>query len=159
METREQEMETREMDSLGVQPRFDRQIGITSRSEALGTCVAALDLAAEHRNIEGRIHGGVFLALLDTAMGHAIATLRGQERIAGAATMQFSCQFLRPPEGARLEARGTVMRLGGSSAFVEGVLRDERGAEIARAHGVWRLWRRPAEAPGAAGAPESDAGS
>lgn len=124
-----------------VHPRFDLHLGISTSSEAPGTCLAELTLAPEHRNIEGRVHGGVLLALLDTAMGHAIASLHGRERLTGTATMQFSCQFLRPPATRRIKAVGNVTRLGGSSAYVEGVLRDEEGSEVARAHGVWRIWR------------------
>jgi acyl-CoA thioesterase len=130
------------LDEGGVLPRFDRHLGITTHVEAAGTCTAELRLKPEHRNIEGRIHGGVFLALLDTAMGHAIASLEESEGVAGAATMQLSCQFMRPPAGDVLHARGAVVRVGQTSAFVEGILLDDRGAEVARAHGVWRLWRR-----------------
>ena len=125
---------------MSVHPRFDQHLGIGTRSDAPGTCVAGLRLGPEHRNIEGWIHGGVFLTLLDTAMGHAIASLRG-EGLSSAATIQFSCQFLQPPQGERLEARGAVVRMGGTTAFVEGELRDDRGIEVARAHGVWRVWR------------------
>jgi acyl-CoA thioesterase len=128
------------LDESGVLPRFDRHLGITTRSDAPGVCTAELTLAPEHRNIEGRVHGGVLMSVLDTAMGHAIATLDA-EGVAGAATMQFSCQFVNPPAGEVLYARGEVKRLGGSSAFIEGVLRDDRGTEVARAHGVWRVWR------------------
>jgi uncharacterized protein (TIGR00369 family) len=137
-------MPERDLDHEGVFPRFDRHLGIATRSDAPGICTAEMTLAPEHRNIEGRVHGGVLLTLLDTAMGHAIASLKG-ETLTGAATMQLSCQFLNPPEGSSISARGEVTRLGGSSAFVEGVLRDDRGAEVARAHGVWRVWR-PQEA-------------
>ncbi len=130
------------LDETGVLPRFDRFLGITTRFEEPGVCTAELALAPEHRNIEGRVHGGVLLVLLDTAMGHAIASLAGgREVVAGAATMQFSCQFLNAPAGQLLHARGKVSRLGRSSVFIEGVLRDDRGTEVARAHGVWRVWR------------------
>lgn len=129
------------LDGPGVSPTFDRHLNITSRSDSPGTCMAQLDLVPEHRNIEGRIHGGVLLTLLDTAMGHAIASLREREGIAGAATMQISCQFLQPPGSGRLEAHGRVTRLGGKSAFVDGILRDAAGTEVARAQGVWRVWR------------------
>ncbi|HEY7462047.1 MAG TPA: PaaI family thioesterase [Gemmatimonadota bacterium] len=133
------------LDESGILPRFDRHLRIVTRVEAPGVCAAELALTPEHRNIEGRIHGGVYLTLLDTAMGHAIASLGPDAGLGGAATMQFSCQFLRPPTGELLQARGTVLRLGRTSAFVEGILRDERGTEVARAHGVWRVWRGEAE--------------
>jgi uncharacterized protein (TIGR00369 family) len=137
--------EDRARDGGAVRPRFDLHLGITTRSEAPGSCVAELTLAAEHRNIEGSVHGGVFLTLLDTAMGHAVATLHDRERLAGAATIQFSCQFLRPPAGSKVAAVGTVVRVGRTSAFVDGVLRDDAGSEVARAHGVWRIWREAGE--------------
>jgi len=126
---------------MSVKPTFDTHLGIATRTEEPGICVAELVLTAEHRNIEGRVHGGVFLVMLDTAMGHTIATVQEREAIAGAATMQFSCQFLDAPQGERLEARGRLVRLGRTSAFIAGTLRDDRGVEIARAHGVWRIWR------------------
>lgn len=129
-----------DVDRAGVLPRFDRHIGVTTRVESPGVCIATLELAPEHRNIEGRIHGGIALTLLDTAMGHAVGSL-GREKVTGAATMQISCQFLAAPAGCLLEARGTVTRLGGRSAFVDGVVSDDAGTEIARAHGVWRVWR------------------
>jgi acyl-CoA thioesterase len=128
----------------GVEPRFDERLGILSRSDGPGTCTSELELAPEHRNMEGWIHGGVFLSVLDTAMGHSIATLRKREGIARAATIQLSCQFLAPPRGRRVRAVGRVLRLGGRSAFVEGVLTDEAGTDVARAHGVWRVWRTEA---------------
>ncbi|MFN2433464.1 MAG: PaaI family thioesterase [Gemmatimonadota bacterium] len=134
-----------DVDTLGVLPRFDRHLGIATRVESPGVCVAVLELAPEHRNIEGRIHGGVALTLLDTAMGHAVGSL-GPAVVEGAATLQLSCQFLAAPAGLRMEARGMVTRLGGRSAFVDGTVRDERGTEIARAQGVWRVWR-PATSP------------
>ncbi len=129
-----------DLDGLGLRPRFDLHLGVTTRSDQPGRCVAALRLRPEHRNIEGWIHGGVFLTVLDTAMGHAVGSLRSRG-VRGAATMQLSCQFVQPPQGERLEAEGRVVRLGRTSAFVEGVLRDEGDREIARAQGVWRVWR------------------
>jgi uncharacterized protein (TIGR00369 family) len=130
-----------ELASTDSPMRFDEHLGIRTRAEAPGSCIAEMLLQPEHRNIEGWIHGGVFLVVLDTAMGHAIASLEGVEDISSAATMQLSCQFLSPPQGRRIEARGTVVRLGRTSAFIEGSLRDDAGVEIARAHGVWRIWR------------------
>ena len=135
-----------------VLPRFDVHLGITSRADEPGVCTAELRLSPEHRNIDGRIHGGVFLTLLDTAMGHAIASLGEREGVAAAATMQFSCQFLDVPRSDAVTAEGRVVRLGGRSAFVEGVLRDAAGTLVARAHGVWRVWRARGGGAGAAGA-------
>ncbi|MBA2565574.1 MAG: PaaI family thioesterase [Gemmatimonadetes bacterium] len=129
-----------EWDAAGVRPRLDLHLGIRTRSDSPGTCVATMRLRPEHRNIEGRIHGGVFLTLLDTTMGHAVASKR-EEDVQRAATMQLSCQFLAPPVGERMECHARIVRLGGRSAFVEGSVRDEHGTEIARAHGVWRVWR------------------
>jgi acyl-coenzyme A thioesterase PaaI-like protein len=40
-----------------------------------------------------------------------------------------------------VRALGRVTRLGGRSAFVEGLLTDDAGTDVARAHGVWRVWR------------------
>jgi len=115
--------------------------------ERLGPGRVACRLATDdrHRNIQGVVHGSVTMALLDTAMGHAMDSLLGAGEFCS--TTQFSVQFLRAVRpGARLEALGEVTHRGRRIAYLEGVCRDGSGEAVARAHGTWYVGtRRPAD--------------
>ena len=62
-----------------------------------------------HQNIQGVIHGVVPVALMDTAMGHALDSLLAEGEFCS--TTQISVQFLRAVRpGQRIEAVGQVTR-------------------------------------------------
>jgi len=89
-----------------------------------------------HQNIQGVIHGVVPVALMDTAMGHALDSLLAEGEFCS--TTQISVQFLRAVRpGQRIEAEGRVTRKGRRIAYLEGVCRDAEGELVARAHGTW----------------------
>ncbi|MBL9085535.1 MAG: PaaI family thioesterase [Planctomycetia bacterium] len=132
---------------------FVELLGLEESAGPPGTYVCALTVDARHQNIQGVIHGSVLMALLDTAMGHALsAGLRPDEFCS---TTQWSVQFLKASRpGDRLIATGRVVQKGNRIAFLEGVCRNAAGDEVARAHGTWYVGRLDAaRAPGAAGAP------
>jgi uncharacterized protein (TIGR00369 family) len=89
-----------------------------------------------HQNIGGVVHGSVTFALLDTAMGHALAgTLAPGEFCS---TVQISVQYLRAARpGDPLVALGRVVRRGRRVAYLEGLCTGAEGQEIARAQGTW----------------------
>src|SRR5262245_26726508 len=85
--------------------------GLTESSVAAGEHVCSLAVTDQHQNIQGVIHGSVVIAVLDTAMGHALTGLLGPGEFCS--TTQLSVQFLRAARpGDRLEARGKVVRKG-----------------------------------------------
>ena len=123
-----------------------RQVGFVEtlgiHEVVLSPGVVRCDLTATeaHRNIQGVVHGSVLVALLDTAMGHALSgTLTADEFCS---TTQFSVQFLKASRpGDRLAATGKITRRGSRIAYMEGTCVDGEGAEIARAHGTWYVGR------------------
>jgi uncharacterized protein (TIGR00369 family) len=100
------------------------------------------DLAVDerHRNIQGVVHGSVVIALLDTAMGHALSGTLVEGEFCS--TTQLSVQFLKASRpGDRLSAVGRVTKRGSRIAYLEGVCRNAGGDEVARAHGTWYVGR------------------
>lgn len=82
----------------------------------------SLVLGPQHTNPNGVMHGGVVTALMDEAIGGAIAGQRGMEvmREAPHATVEMNASFMaaaRP--GDRIVVEGRVLRLGRSMAFGE----------------------------------------
>ncbi|HKV90121.1 MAG TPA: PaaI family thioesterase [Thermoplasmata archaeon] len=122
---------------------FHRSVGFTvdPASTGAGVCVVAGEVKARHLNINGVVHGGVYATILDTAMGGAVVTTLREDEVT--ATTSLYIEFLRPAvKGARLRARGEVVRRGRHLAFVEGNLYDGDGVRLSQAHGTWYIWAK-----------------
>jgi uncharacterized protein (TIGR00369 family) len=113
-------------------------LGIVEEAVRPGEVRCTLRTDERHRNIQGVIHGSVTMAVLDTAMGHAITSLLGPDEFCG--TTQFSIQYLKALRpGDLLVAVGSVTHRGRRVAYLEGTCRDGEGNLVARAHGTWHV--------------------
>jgi len=84
----------------------------------------------QHFNPYGALHGGVVLALLDTAMGHAVATkvhAAGRFNVAA----QMNTNFLAPVYLGTLRARANVVKVGKRLAVVDARVEDGDGTVVA----------------------------
>ena len=110
--------------------------------EALGPGRVRCRLAAgeQHQNIQGVVHGVVPMALMDTAMGHALDGLLAEGEFCS--TPQISIQFLRAVRpGETIEAIGEVTRKGNRLAYLEGRCLNAEGELVGRAQGTWYIGR------------------
>jgi len=123
---------------------FNAHLGAEVERVAEGVVVARLALLPLHKNEGGFTHGGVYSALLDTAMGSAVfSTLPAG---GWCATTALSIQYLDSAREGTLVAEGRVLRRGRRVAFVSGELRDAAGRLLATAQGSWQLGTaRPAQ--------------
>ncbi len=111
-------------------------LGLIETAIAPGVVRCDLTVDERHRNIQGVTHGSVAIALLDTAMGHALSGLLAPDEFCS--TTQLSIQFLRASRpGDHLQAIGRVSRKGRRIAYLEGSCVNDAGDEVARAHGTW----------------------
>lgn len=83
-----------------------------------------------HFNPNGSLHGGVLMALMDTAMGFAIASHVFPEGRFNAAA-EMSTRFLAPVRDGLVKAEATVLKIGKRLATVEARVTDEAGNLIA----------------------------
>jgi uncharacterized protein (TIGR00369 family) len=94
-----------------------------------------LRVEERHLNHRGSAQGGLLSTFVDFAMGRAIEqdAEDGKDR----ATVSLTVDFLKPvPEGAWLESRATVDRVGSTLSFADCSLTvDDR--EVVRARAVW----------------------
>lgn len=87
---------------------------------------------AAHYNPYGVLHGGVVMALMDSAMGQAVAAVvHANGRFNAAA--QMSVNFLAPVKSGTLRARARVVKVGKRLAVVEASASDDAGTLIAMA--------------------------
>jgi len=100
------------------------------RADDGGGVVWEYQVDPRHYNPYGALHGGVVLALLDTAMGHAVAT---KIHAAGRfnAVAQLSTNFLAPVYVGLLRARANVLKVGKRLAVVEARAEDADGTVVA----------------------------
>jgi len=83
-----------------------------------------------HYNPFDMLHGGVVMALLDSAMGHAVATIiHASGRFNAAAQMNIN--FLAPVKAGTLRARAEVVKVGKRLAVVEAKATDDAGTLVA----------------------------
>lgn len=116
-------------------------MGLTEEALEPGAVRCTLLTDDRHRNIQGVVHGSVTMAVLDTAMGHALDGLLTPEEFCS--TTQISFQFLRGVwPGQRLDAVGRVTRKGRRIAYLEGECRNQDDEVVARAQGTWYVGTR-----------------
>ena len=84
-----------------------------------------LAIGPQHLNTIGLVHGGIYMSLLDVALGHAVSfcTVPGNARFS--TTVSLTTNFLRGAKGGVLTAIGRVEGLEGRMATGSGEVRDE----------------------------------
>ena len=106
---------------------YRQLIGYRTKAWREGYGEIELLLGSQHLNSVGIVHGGVYAALLDVAMGHAVSycTVPGNFRFS--TTMSLNTHFLKGARGRVLTAVGHVEAVEGRVATAVGEVRDEHG--------------------------------
>ncbi len=118
-----------EMDERRRSP-FSALIGTRMEERGDGYVRMSLAIGPQHTNPNGVMHGGVATTMMDSALGAALGSLRGDAaRRDPHATIAMNASFLagaRP--GDRIVVEGRVLRMGKTIAFGEAEAR--RGDEL-----------------------------
>jgi len=115
------------------EPLFAR---IDERQYALGT-----RLREVHCNSRGLVHGGFIAAIADNAMGLScgLALTQGGRKVTGMVTVNLSVDYVGQAKvGDWLETDSTVVKLGGSLAFLETRL-ISGDTVVARANATFKI--------------------
>jgi uncharacterized protein (TIGR00369 family) len=112
-------------------------LGFVLRDGEAGRSIWEYRVDASHFNPYGTLHGGVLMALLDTAMGFAVSRVAENGRFNAAAEM--STRFLAPVRGGVVTAEANVLKIGRRLAIVEGRATDESGNLVAVASATHAL--------------------
>ncbi len=100
---------------------FSAFIGTEMEEMRDGYVRLSLVLQRHHTNPNGVMHGGVVTTMMDSALGAALGSLRGDEAKRNPhATIEMNASFLAAARaGDEIVVEGRVLRLGKSIAFGE----------------------------------------
>ncbi|HEV3469426.1 MAG TPA: PaaI family thioesterase [Pyrinomonadaceae bacterium] len=123
--------ETARLEEALARVPYARLLGLEFVAAERGGATFALDWREELSRMEGILHGGAIVSLLDTAAAFAVLTLLapGQRTV----TVDLTVHFLRPISSGRVEARARVLREGRRVCIISVEATDQTGVLISTA--------------------------
>ena len=106
-------------------------LGIRADEYAADRVVLSLEWAPSLCTAGGLLHGGVIMALADSA-GGACALLNLPAGSAGTSTVESKTNFLGAVRGGRVTATATPLHRGGTTIVVETSIHDDAGKLVAK---------------------------
>lgn len=106
-------------------------LGIKADGYTPEQVVFSLDWAPSLCTANGLLHGGVIMALADSA-GGACAMLNLPDRAKGTATIESKTNFLGAVRSGTVAAIATPLHRGGTTIVVETSVRDQAGKLVAK---------------------------
>ncbi|OEU88152.1 phenylacetic acid degradation protein [Streptomyces abyssalis] len=106
-----------------------------------GTIEVAFEAGEQFKNPGGAVQGGFLAAMLDDAMGPALAATLPPDRLAP--TLDLHVQYLRPARPGRFTGRGRVVQRGKEVCFLAGELLGADGKTVAVATATARIQAMP----------------
>lgn len=103
-----------------------------------GEAVLEMEIAEQHRNRVGVVHGGVLAALIDTACGFcgSYTDTPGEQR--GVATLSLTTSFTAPARDGVLRTIGKKRGGGRNTFFASAEVFDSQGVMVAFGEGTFR---------------------
>jgi uncharacterized protein (TIGR00369 family) len=114
---------------------FATLLGFSVKSVELGQAVIEIEMNEHHVNPSGTLHGGVYCAIADTAMGVAFATMLDEGE--ALATLELKINYLKPLWKGKILALGKVVKKGKVTGLVECDVLDENEQLVARASSTY----------------------
>jgi uncharacterized protein (TIGR00369 family) len=120
------------LSGLSITSPFVSLLGVEIAAQGDSYACIRLAVASSHAGTDGRAHGGVLTALLDTACALALWGARKEEaRERAHASIEMSASFLSDVAvGDVIVAEGRVLRLGRQVAFAESEARRASDGQI-----------------------------
>jgi uncharacterized protein (TIGR00369 family) len=100
-----------------------------------------LALGPQHMNSVGITHGGVYMAMLDAAFGHAVTWCPVPAHVRRSVTLSLTTSFLTPAKTGVIKAVGRLEGVSERIATASGEVVDEAGQVLAVGQGSFRYFR------------------
>lgn len=126
---------TQAVTDLINQGPFFRHLAMTVKEIGPGYSLVEMELAREHLNPFGGIHGGAYASVIDTAAYWA-AYCELDEQV-GLITLDLKVDYLAPISSGRIVVKGRSIKIGRTICLAEAVAMDERDKWLA--HGSSKM--------------------
>ena len=123
-----------------------QHLGVRLVDAAPGYCEFRLDIAPQHLNRSGGLHGGVIATLLDAACGYAGLHNEGGAPAGNSSTVMLAISYLAGARAGGLRAIGRLTGGGRGIYFSAGEVVADDGRLLATAQGSFK--RMPAAPAG-----------
>ena len=122
---------------------FWRHLGIEVDDAKPGWVRLRVPIRDEIRNAASApVHGGVYSALVDTAVGGALSTLHeAAEGGVGQTTLDLNVTFIAGTSDGELFAEGQILKMGRTIAFGETRITDSAGRLLAVGRATYMILR------------------
>lgn len=122
-----------------AEANFIEALGIKPTGFVDDQYVLELEVAPQHLNIGGIVHGGVICSLMDTALARSFFMALPEERLV-AATLEMKINFLGSAKEGSLTAYGRVVNTTRRTAYVEGYIENDSGKLLAKGTATMMLF-------------------
>lgn len=110
---------------------FSRLLGLRVSYEP-DACLVTFAVTVALLNPQGTLHGGVLATAMDIAMGHLLHHVDG-----AGATLEMKLQYLATVKDGEVVCRGSFLRKGRRTSFLQAEARRSDGTLIAHATSTW----------------------
>ena len=111
---------------------LSRLLGLRVSYDA-DACVVAFDVTPALLNPQGTLHGGILATAMDISMGHLLHHVDG-----AGATLEMKLQYLTSAKDGEVICRGSFLRKGRRTSFLQSEARRSDGTLIAHATSTWK---------------------
>ena len=124
--------------------RFWQHLGIEVVDVREGWARLKIRVRDDLRNAPGApVHGGVYAALVDAAVGCALSTVHeGSTGGVGQTTLDLNVTYLAAARGAEIYAEGTLLKRGRTIAFGDVRVTDADGTPVAVGRATYMILAR-----------------
>lgn len=125
--------------SEAVRGTFWDHLGARLEAYAPGSTVVTLDIQPHHLNMIGILHGGVYAALIDSAMGLAAMATKPDDKVV---TTNMSINYLAPIEHGIVKVTAEIVHSSRKMITTQGRAFNENGGLCAFGTGTFRIINR-----------------
>lgn len=122
--------------SKRAETTFWGKLGCELLSVTTNSAIISLEAEGEHLNLLGIVHGGVYMSLMDNAMGLVVMSDAQNERVV---TATMNTHFLASCNGGKLQCKATLLHRTKRSITLQAEVEDEKGQLLAWSSGLYRI--------------------
>jgi len=122
--------------SKRAEQTFWGKLGCELISVTTNQAIISLEAVTEHLNLLGIVHGGVYMSLMDNAMGIVVMSDAHNEKVV---TATMNTHFLASCNGGKLYCKATLLHRTKRSITLQAEVEDEKGRLLAWSSGLYRI--------------------